>query len=283
MRSSDPAIDPLDRLETAVLQSARYRTVCPAIVRRIGARELAKRKTWKEAEQETRNRLHQIAGAYLGVRPPYPKWIAALRNAPDEAARRSELQRMMASHASTRERLPVIETFYLRAFETIRPVRSVLDVACGLNPLAVPWMGLEENACYFGCDLYSDMLDFLKEAVSRLPFRHSLDVRMEVRDLAAGPPEQEADVALILKLLPLLDLTEEQQTLKWLQRLRTRCALVSFPTRTLGGRNVGMAAAYESRFSEVIRVAGWAFERFELGSELCFLIDLTRGGTDTIS
>ena len=41
------------------------------------------------------------------------------------------------------------------------PIRSVLDVACGLNPLAIPWMPLAPDVHYYACDIYADMIAFL--------------------------------------------------------------------------------------------------------------------------
>ena len=156
---------------------------------------------------------------------------------------------MMPAHASTRERLPVLEEFYTRAFADIRPVRSVLDIACGLNPLAVPWMGLVEDAGYYACDLYCDMMEFLTAFYEGSP----LHFQAEARDAVSMPPLRETDVALILKFLPVLQQTEKTRTLEWLRQIRSHYLLVSFPTRTLGGRNVRMAENYEAQFLEVLQ------------------------------
>ena len=266
--------DPLERLTSSILQSSRYRSLCPEVVRRIGAGELAQRKTWKEAEKETRNRLHQIGGAYLESRPPYGKWVELLRQVADAETYRDELKRMMLCHASTRERLPILDSFYERTLGSIRPIRSVIDVACGFNALALPWMGIEDGGKYLGCDLFSDMASFLSDAASLMPCGPKCDVRTSVRDVSATPPDGEADLAIVLKFLPLLERSAAPQMLEWLQQLHTRYALVSFPTRTLGGRNVGMAGTYDGRFREVLQQAGWNSERFEFSSELCYLVEL---------
>src|ERR1051326_8010446 len=167
MRPPEGADDPLDSLVAAIGKSTRYRRVCPGVVRRIGAQELARRKSWKEAEKETRNRLHHIAGAYLDSVPPYDTWLNILRAAPNAETYHAEIKRMMRCHASTRERLPILEEFYQRTLASIQPVQSVLDVACGFNPLALPWMGIEDAGTYYGCDLYADMASFLVEAARR--------------------------------------------------------------------------------------------------------------------
>ncbi|HLJ56293.1 MAG TPA: hypothetical protein VKT77_14730 [Chthonomonadaceae bacterium] len=269
---SDPTA--LDRLVETIRRSARYRSLCPDVVRRVAARELARRGSLKEAEQETRSRLHQISGAYLSARPPYGKWLEALRAAPDEVAFHAELRRMMRPHASTSERLEVLDGFYRRTLAPARPVQSILDVACGFNPLALPWMGVEEGGSYAGFDLDVDAAAFLQAAMDTSPYAPRATVRVETRDVAEAPPGAKADIALVLKLLPLLDQPTPQRMAEWLSALRARYALVSFPTRTLGGRNVGMAASHEARFREVLQSMRWTAERIELPNELCFLVEL---------
>jgi 16S rRNA (guanine(1405)-N(7))-methyltransferase len=72
-------------------------------------------------------------------------------------------ERAMRSHASTRERLPDLDEFYAGVMQRTGALESVLDVACGLNPLALPWMGLPAGGRYLACDIYTDMVSFLNK------------------------------------------------------------------------------------------------------------------------
>jgi 16S rRNA (guanine(1405)-N(7))-methyltransferase len=267
-------LDPLARLVSSVLASARYRSVCSEVVERVGAIELEKRKTWKDAENETRKHLHRICGSNLDSVPPYAKWLETLRTVTDGDGFRSELRRMMLCHASTCERLPVLDEFYRRTLEFARPVRSIVDIGCGFNPLAMPWMNLERDCTYEGYDVYSDMTAFLEAALGQLPDESIGSVKVVAKDISVDPPGTVADVALILKFLPLLELKSGQETLDWMGQLNTRYALVSFPTRTLGGRNVGMARSHEAGFKEVLQASGWSSERIEFQNELCFMVEI---------
>jgi 16S rRNA (guanine(1405)-N(7))-methyltransferase len=206
--------------------------------------------------------------------PPYAQWLQTLRAESDADAFRAHLRRMMLCHASTRERLPILEEFYLRAFRSVGPVRSVLDIGCGFNPLAIPWMGLQDDAMYEGYDIYSDMTGFLEAAITGLPEHARPAISVLTVDVSTAPPATGADVALILKYLPLLDHKNGEQTLSWMRQLNTRYAIVSFPTRTLGGRNVGMAQSYEASFSEILQALGWQSERIEFRNELCFVVEI---------
>ena len=53
----------------------------------------------------------------------------------------------------------------------------MLDVACGLNPLAIPWMNLAPNATYHAIDIYEDMMRFLGKAVNLLGVQGNAEAR----------------------------------------------------------------------------------------------------------
>src|SRR5437660_826020 len=154
--------DQLDTLVDAIQASSKYKNVCKELITHIGAQELGKRRNVKEAIKATKNKLHQVGGAYLDTKVQYESWLSELRMAALTSNRDKLLHictGIMNQHASTRERLPILEHFYSEIFTCLPPIRSVLDIACGLHPLAIPWMPLPEE--YHACDIYQDMMDFL--------------------------------------------------------------------------------------------------------------------------
>ena len=97
----------VESLVAAVLRSAKYHSVDPLLVARIGAGELSKGRKLKEAVKATKNKLHQVGGAYLSELPQYTDWLVALTKAEgDLQALKPICREVMASHVSTRERLP---------------------------------------------------------------------------------------------------------------------------------------------------------------------------------
>jgi 16S rRNA (guanine(1405)-N(7))-methyltransferase len=259
----------LDELVRSIAASPKYHAVSEELIRRIGRRELAARRGFKEAVKAARNRLHQVAGAYLDAKPQYAAWatqLAAARG--DERALRAACLQIMERHASTRERLGILDTFYTTTLAGLPPIRSVLDVACGLGPLAIPWMPLAEGAAYYACDIYADMAAFLNA------FFRVAGVRgqAQVCDLVSGPPQQRADVALVLKALPPLDHLDKRAGLNLLRGLQVDYLLVSFPARSLGGRDKGMVEHYARGFLAMAHAEGWPVERFEFATELAFRV-----------
>ena len=276
----------LDQLVAAVHASARYRAVAEPLVRSLGVRELAKRRGLKEAIKATKNKLHQVAGAYLDE-PRYDAWLAELRGVwadtseeaeAQEAHRRTALRRMMGRHASTRERLPILDQFYAQTLASLGPIRSVIDVACGLNPLALRWLPLADEADYYAYDIYDDMMTFLNGyfALERTDKRPRLRARAETRDVITSPPERHAQLALILKAIPCLEQVDKSAGERLLRAIRADHLLVSFPAHTLGGRNKGMVESYEARFHDLLAKtgigAGAEVTRFVFATELAFLV-----------
>jgi 16S rRNA (guanine(1405)-N(7))-methyltransferase len=261
----------LEELVAAVLKSAKYSNLSQELIRDIGARELANRRNLDEAIKATKRKLHQIGGAYTVGSRDYARWLSELRIAV-KSGQRSDLltccKQIMGYHASTKERLPILERFYAETLADIPPPRTVLDLACGLNPLALPWMPLAERAEYYAYDIYQDMAEFLNEFLALM---HT-EGRAEARDVLRHAPEQPADLALLLKAIPCLEQIDAPAVSRLLEYVNARHMLISFPVHSLGGRSKGMSLNYEARFGELVAGKPWQIKRFAFATELAFLI-----------
>jgi 16S rRNA (guanine(1405)-N(7))-methyltransferase len=233
------------------------------LIRRVGVDELAKRRSLKEAIKETKNALHQVAGLY--------------RNSGDLGAihLRGGLHRhdaVMQQHTSSRERLPILDSFYTTLFADIRPIQSVLDIACGLNPLAIPFMPLAPNARYVALDVYDDMIAFLNGAFESMNINATArvaDVFSEIENPKSILRES-FDVVLLLKTIPCLEQIDKGIGKKLLDTINAKHIVVSFPTRSVGGKNIGMSKHYEAHFNELIAGHSWRVIKFEFVNELIF-------------
>jgi 16S rRNA (guanine(1405)-N(7))-methyltransferase len=263
--------DELESLVAAVLGSSKYRAVSPDLVRAVGARALAARPNLKAAIKATKNTLHQAGGAFTDAPIDYDRALAELgaAAAAGDEAWRAACRAVMGRHTSTRERLPILDTFYATTLAALPPPRRVLDVACGLNPLSRPWWPLPPAAELIAYDIYADQIAFLNNffALAGVPGR------AEVRDVVGRPPDEPADLALVLKTLPCLEAIDRRAPERLLDALPTPWLLVSFPAQSLGGRRKGMAAHYEAQFRRLLDARGWAAQRFEFATELAFLVE----------
>ncbi len=261
----------VDQLIEAVLASSRYRSIDRNFVRYLGRRELARRHNLKEAIKATKNKLHQVGGAYQNGTPRYAVWLDKLRQAAHTGDREHMLDTckwVMGHHSSTRERLPMLEQFYSTILADLPPINSVIDIACGLHPLAIPWIPLSEQAQYYAYDIYQDMMDFLNECMTLLPVQGYGEVCNVLQDC----PTQKVDVAFLLKAIPCLEQVDKSAGLHLIETINADHLVVSFPAYSLGGRKKGMVTNYEVRFYELVENKPWSMRRFAFPTELVFLI-----------
>jgi 16S rRNA (guanine(1405)-N(7))-methyltransferase len=267
---ADSSIAQLDRLAAEVKASAKYRNVCDDLLRSLGTQELGKR-NYRDAVKAVKNKLHQVGGAYLDHSPHYATWLKELQTARTDgpAALRAVCSRMMGLHASTRERLPILQPFYADILGALPPIHSVLDVACGFNPLAIPWMPLAPQATYTAIDIYTDLMDFLAKAIDLCGLQPVTVAHSVLNDF---PELEPCDLALLLKAIPCLEQIDKTAGARLLDQIQTRYLLVSFPVHSLGGRSIGMASYYELHFSELVKGKPWSIQKFVFDTELAFLV-----------
>jgi 16S rRNA (guanine(1405)-N(7))-methyltransferase len=270
----DRESDQLSALVEAVRASTKYRDVSQELISRIAAQELHKRRSVKEALKATKNKLHQVGGAYLDTREHYARWLEELSLAARTGQRERLLElcsTIMTYHASSRERVPILTQFYAQIFHELPPIRTILDIACGFNPLAIPWMPLaEEGVAYFyAYDIYHSMMDFLQAWLAIMRVGGSA----QVCDVLQTCPTQQADVAFLLKAIPCLEQVDKMAGRRLLRQIHARNLVVSFPVQSLGGRSKGMLEHYEAHFRALIGNEGtWEVKKLVFDTELVFVI-----------
>ena len=272
---SDVDSEPLEAILAALRASSKYAEVSPDLLRHIAIEELGKRRNTKEAIKAAKNKLHQIGGAYQGDMR-YAKWLAALVASPHPLTSSPTLTSILAQHASTRERLPLLDTFYSRIFAAIpASVQSVLDVACGLNPLTLPSIPLPKDIRYIACDIYADMVDFLNQCLGLMGYPNA---HAEVCDVISALGNKDSalrtpvDVAFVLKTIPCLEQVDKAIGPRLLDALNARFIVVSFPAQSLGGKHKSMAANYAAHFDELILGRAWQVQRLDFATELVFVV-----------
>lgn len=264
----------VDRLLQQVLTSPKYRSVCEDAIRYIGRTELAKRGTLKAAVKATKDKLHQIGGAYFRSTPKYAAWLDKLRTAKQEE-NQEKFRRLciqfMSVHSSTFERLEELNRFYVSLFSRLPPIHSILDVACGLNPLAIPWMPISGSTDYYAYDIYIDLIEFIGNFVKLTGVRS----HAQAVDVLHNPPTVGADLAFVLKNVPCFDQIDKAAAAQLVDQLDARYILVSFPRQSLGGTGEFLTRQHTARFAELVKDRHWAVSRMEYKTELVFLIDKT--------
>ena len=264
---------------TAVKQSKKYRDTGEETIRQLAVEAVQEHTKAKPAEKAVRRRLHSIMAPYLGD-PDYTAAGQLLTDvfvAGDEATIRAACRDLMYTHLSTRERLPILESFYRDIFAVTGPPRRLLDIACGLNPLAFPWMGLPAAGTDFiAYDIHEPRVDFLNHYF----ILQGLPPLAYVKDVAVGAPAESGDVALFLKEMPRFERNYPGHGRALLSALDCRWLVVSFPTiSTHGGRN--LTNRYREFFQQLIDGSGWPVTELLFDTELVFCAEKGSGAPES--
>lgn len=254
-----------------VRRSAKYAKINESLVREIILAETRKWKNTKEIIKSTRNKLHQVGSAFQESIIPYEQWtneINTLGESINSPLVMEFINRCLPLHSSTGERSSFITSFFNQTLAPIQPVESILDLACGFTPLCIPWIPVAKDLKYTGIDIYSDMISFLNSF-----FNHfNLDHEFISGNILENIPKQKAHVAFLLKTLPCLEQVDKTIGTRLLDEIQSQNILVSFPSRSLGGRSKGMAVNYEKHFTQLIEGHNWRVTKTEFPNEIAFLI-----------
>jgi 16S rRNA (guanine(1405)-N(7))-methyltransferase len=220
-----------------------------------------------DAEKAAKTRLHQFYGSWVGEgwARKAQRILDALERGGQDAG--SAAQKLLALHASTRERLPFIGKCYEHIFACCGKPASVLDAACGLNPLSFALPGMPD-ASILAVDAGVAVAETLNRFFVLAGMQNS---RAEAGDILGSPPTGRFDLALVMKFLPLAERMEKGGAVKLLDSIDAVHTVVSFPTRSLSGKNVGMERNY-SQWFEGLEFNGEIVERFVCGEEIFYII-----------
>ena len=223
-----------------------------------------------DLERRFREKLHNIVAPYL-EEIGYPSETEKLQRfaseKPDLEAWKSYCSGLMTQHASTRERLPYLETFgaFLNPF--FQGSQTVLDLACALDPLILPWLQLDSQPQLICFDVQSPRIEFLNQF-----FKAFYPLGKAIRqDVLSDPPQEKADLALFLKEAHRFEKRRPGCNRAFFQALPASTLIVSLPAQDLAFKH--SLEAYHTRLIEAA-IAGlsWECSKTCIGNELIFVI-----------
>ncbi len=263
--------DDLGPIVEDVTHARKYRFLCEAAVRRVAAWACERGGSQKDIVKRTKRKLHQVYAAYLEGWAPEAaaRVLDGLGPDPSQDALRAACRQVLALHASTRERMPLLDTTYQELFAVTGVPARLLDLGCGLHPFAIPWMGLPRGARYDACEIDSRMAD-LGNRVLRLT---GVEGAVACRDVLTDVPGERADVALLLKMVPCLEQQEKGCAGRIISAIAAPFVVVSFPTRTLGGRGMGVASGHAALMEQILRGRAWRVTEIRHPQEAFFVLD----------
>ena len=170
-------------------------------------------------------------------------------------------ERLLETHSSTSERT----AFYpeLKRIISNMKAKSILDLGCGLNPLALA----DKNTKYYAADIKEDELGIIKNYFEKNKINgktFTYDLRKIKNDLPR------IDICLLFKVLDILDKNLAEKIIKSIPSKRI---LVSFATKKLSGKK--MSHPKRIWFEKILERLNFKYETFNSDNEIFYLIEKT--------
>lgn len=265
-------MDDIHSLMQEILRSPKYHDLGlpEQMLADLIERELAHRRSSKEALKAVRRKLHNIVAPYLedlDYAQSRELLDKALRSE-QQASLREACRQIMERHASTRERIPILGDFYQRIFAHTGVPRAILDLACGLHPFGLPWMALPPDTRYYAYDILRPRVKLIGHFFAHL----AIDGRAILQDILVSPPDQPADIAFFFKEAHRFEQRRRGCNLPFWQALRVRYLLVSLPTSSLSGLHT-LADRQRRLVYGAVSSQPWQVTEISFNGELVFCID----------
>ncbi|MEK6926944.1 MAG: hypothetical protein AABX11_00780 [Nanoarchaeota archaeon] len=170
-------------------------------------------------------------------------------------------EKLLNTHSSTKERL----LFYPQVIELVYSLnpKSILDLGCGLNPLAFAKPGI----IYYASDINLSDIEVVESYFEDKKIEGSvfpLDITSEL------PHLPKTDVTLMFKLLDFLEKKSKGLSERILKLIPSKTIIVSFSSRKLSGKR--MNHPQREWFERMCTRLGFSFEVKEFDSEIFYLI-----------
>lgn len=269
MTAASPDEESVRAVTDELERTGKYTTLSHDTLARTAAWAVERHRKPKDATKAARRKLHQVCAAFATERSlaDARRLVAALDDHVEPADLRRTCRAVMRHHTSTAEREPFVEEFYAAAFDGLGAASTVVDLAAGLNPFAIPWMPLGPGTPYEATDIDQRFSALATALAPRL----DVELTAGERDLVADLAPISADVVLLLKTLPTLEQQQRGSAARLLERIGARRVVVSFAAASLTGRRKGMPGTYEEALDALLERSPWTRSaRIEFPSETLY-------------
>jgi 16S rRNA (guanine(1405)-N(7))-methyltransferase len=158
-----------------------------------------------------------------------------------------------------------MDALYSGIFESCSQLGVILDLACGLNPLYLA----DKGYAVIGMDVHGGIVELLNDWARACGWCMSASCV----DLLGGVELPECELALMFKLLPILERQESGASVRLIQKTPAKYMAITVPTRTLGGRGAGMGRNYSDWFERGCPDSHAIISRFTAAGELCYVVE----------
>ncbi len=169
---------------------------------------------------------------------------------------------LLNTHSSTKERID----FYPKLRELVKKmnIKSILDLGCGINPIALAGPGIK----YYASDINLSDLNLVKAFFKKKNLDGETIVCNLTKIESCNLPE--VDLVLILKVFDILGKRDYEIAKKVIKSIKFKRLIVSFSTRTLSGRPMNHPG--RKWFEKLLGSLGYPFQVVNSSNELFYIL-----------
>lgn len=256
----------------AIKTSRKYRSLNlpDEMLLDILQKEVATHNRPKDIEVAFRGKVHNIVAPYLD-NVNYAQEMINIQDAfedNDPQIIRAYCLHILTQHASTKERIPSLGSFYKTLFDIVGQPTSILDLACGLNPFSLPWMGLDRSVAYYAYDIHKPRIDLINRFFT-LSNRPALAFH---QDILVSPPQEKADLAFFFKEAHRFEKREPGCNRQFWHSLKVSTLLVSLPTSDLKHHH-DLIPRHRQLVEHALKGEVWPITEVIIDDEIVFIIN----------
>lgn len=173
----------------------------------------------------------------------------------------NEINALLKTHSSTKERINIYPWLKEKIL-SLNP-SSILDLACGLNPLAIA----DKKSFYYASDINRQDISIVKEYFRKNKILGKVFI-YDIKKIDSTIPK--ADLTLILKTLDILRKSSYLIAKKIISTIKSKNIIVSFSTRTLSGKI--MKHSQREWFEKILKEENLEYYTEEKENEIFYFI-----------
>ena len=221
-------------------------------------------KTLRPTLKKVREKLHHLYASYhtretKKIFSLLDELKKELKKKPLEETKESHKQ-LLAAHRSTKERVPLLDTFYEEIFSYTGVPKHIVDIACGLNPLTAPWIGKTTIEGF-------ELSELECEVINQYGIITRQNISAQRVDLLIHLPKLKAEQLFAFKFFELIPTKRVEEILI---KADVDFIIASFPTKTI--KNEQMAKTTRAWFHLLLRRIQYPYKVIQFSNEIVYII-----------
>lgn len=179
-----------------------------------------------------------------------------------ELLKQNKVQELLKTHLSTEERLHYYSKLK-RKINSLNP-SSVLDLGCGINPIALA----NKKIRYYAADINEEDLSFVREYFEKKKIKGKV-FYYNLKNIKSDLPK--ADVCLIFKVFDIIETKGHKLAERIIKAVPCKYIIISFPTKTLS--KAAMRHPQRGWIERLFNRLEYKFKSFKSENEIFYLAE----------